>query len=222
MSTEIAIVPYRAPSMGEAINAVERWGRLVHHHQRMVIIDNLSVPEKVARYMREVNRSLSSPDEQKELDIGRRGGEMLRNASIKSQFASFLALEGLIERLSQLTRSQGIIDETLSSPNIQAQMDFNQLIAQQRSQHTQTMEILQFLDKKKFDGLHQVLATLSNQEVAANASAALEDLAKLKPGNRDRINKLLTKIITVIASKPDVEAQITQNLELPPAPGNSP
>jgi hypothetical protein len=215
LEAEASLVPYTAPSMGEAILAVENWGRLVHNHQRLALLDNLSVPERVARVMREVNRSLSSPDEKKELALGRRGSELLRNAAVKSQFASFLALEGLIERLAQLTRSQGVIDETLSSENILAQLDFNQLIALQRSQHVQKMEILQFLDKKKFDGLHSVVSALSQQEAEEGTKIGLENLGKLKPGSRDRVQRLLTKLISVVATKPDVETAIAQNLELP-------
>jgi hypothetical protein len=88
------VVPYAAPSIGEAVLAVERWSRAVHNHQRLAALDALKVPERVARVMRDVNRSLSAPDKDRDLAYGRRAHELLRNAAVKSQFASFLALAG--------------------------------------------------------------------------------------------------------------------------------
>jgi hypothetical protein len=58
---ETNIVPYAGPAIGEAILLVERWGRMVHAHQRLVLLDNLSVPERVAHLMRDINRALSAP-----------------------------------------------------------------------------------------------------------------------------------------------------------------
>lgn len=207
------IVPYTAPSIGEGVLAVERWSRAVHNHQRLAILDALKVPERVAHLMRDVNRSLSAPDKDRDLAYGRRAHELLRNAAVKSQFASFLALEGLIHRLASLTVSQGIIDETLSSETVLAQLDFNQLIALQRSQHIQKMEILQFMDKKKFDGLHAVVnALVAGGEEEVVKEAGLADLGKLKPGSRERVGKLLNKLITALAAKPDVDDRITRAL----------
>jgi hypothetical protein len=218
MTNGDVVVPYTAPSIGEAILAVERWSRSAHNHQRLVALDNLKVPERVAHLMRDVNRSLSAPDQDRDLAYGRRAHELLRNAAVKSQFASFLALEGLIHRLASLTISQGIIDETFSNKQILDQLDFNQLIALQRSQHIQKMEILQFMDKKKFDGLHAVVNALASggeEEV----KVGLTDLGRLKPGSRERVGKLLNKLITALATKPEVDAKITQQLtDAPPSP----
>jgi hypothetical protein len=208
---EEALIPYTAPTIGEAILAVERWSRSVHNHQRLTVLDNLKVPERVAHLMRDVNRSLSAPDKDRDLAYGRRAHELLRNAAVKSQFASFLALEGLIHRLASLTVSQGIIDDTLSNETVLSQLDFNQLIALQRSQHVQKMEILQFMDKKKFDGLHAVvnaLATGGEEEV----KAGLTNLSKLKPGSRERVGTLLNKLIATLATKPDLDGKIAQKL----------
>jgi hypothetical protein len=162
--------------------------------------------------MRDVNRSLSAPDKDRDLAFGRRAHELLRNAAVKSQFASFLALEGLIHRLASLTVSQGIIDETLSNEQVLAQLDFNQLIALQRSQHVQKMEILQFMDKKKFDGLHAVVNALVAGGEEEAVKVGLTDLGKLKPGSRERVGKLLNKLIATLASKPDVDARVTRAL----------
>lgn len=204
------IVPFNSPSIGDAILLVERWGRTVHGHQRMVLLDTLPVPDRVAMLMRDANRSLSSPNEDKDLAYGRRAHELVRNAGVKSQLASFLALEGLIHRLSQLTISNGLIDETLANRTAQGQMDWNQLIALQRSQHTQKMEILNFLDKKKFDGLHQVVTALSQNEVQESVKAGLEDLSQLAPGKRDKVAKLLTALMKTVAMKSEVDAEINQ------------
>jgi len=204
------IVPLTTPSVGEAILAIERWSRSVHNHQRLVVLDNLKVPDRVAHLRRDVNRSLSAPDKDRDLAYGRRAHELLRNAAVKSQFASFLALEGLIHRLASLTVSQGLIDETLSNEQVLSQLDFNQLIALQRSQHTQKMEILQFMDKKKFDGLHAVVNALASD--GEEVKVGLTNLGKLKPGSRERVGKLLNKLITTLATKPDVDAKIAQSL----------
>jgi len=213
MPEEETIVPYVAPTIGEGVLAVERWSRAVHNHQRLAALDALKVPERVAHLMRDVNRSLSAPDKDRDLAFGRRAHELLRNAAVKSQFASFLALEGLIHRLASLTTSQGIIDETLSNEQVLSQLDFNQLIALQRSQHVQKMEILQFMDKKKFDGLHAVVNALAaGSEEEAATKMNLADLGRLKPGSRERVGKLLNKLITTLAAKPDVDARITQAL----------
>jgi hypothetical protein len=177
-----------------------------------MVLDNLAVPERVAHLMRAMNRSLSAPDEPKDLALGRRAHELLRNAAVKSQFASFLALEGLIERLAQIMRSQGNIDDTLASANVLAQMDFNQLIALQRSQHTQKMEILQYLDKKKFDGLHQVVTALAQQGVEEAVKVGPEYLSKLKPASRERVSKLLGKLLTALANKKEAEVGVGQAL----------
>jgi hypothetical protein len=206
------VVPYTAPSIGEGILTVERWSRAVHNHQRLAALDALKVPERVAHLMRDVNRSLSAPDKDRDLAFGRRAHELLRNAAVKSQFASFLALEGLIHRLASLTVSQGIIDETLSNEQVLSQLDFNQLIALQRSQHVQKMEILQFMDKKKFDGLHAVVNALASGGEEEAVKVGLTDLGKLKPGSRERVGKLLNKLITTLAAKPDIDGRVTRAL----------
>jgi hypothetical protein len=197
---------------GKRFLAVERWSRAVHGHQRLAALDVLKVPERVAHLMRDVNRSLSAPDKDRDLAYGRRAHELLRYAAVKSQFASFLALEGLIHRLASLTISQGIIDDTLSNEQILGQLDFNQLIALQRSQHVQKMEILQFMDKKKFDGLHAVVNALVAGGEEEAVKVGITDLGKLKPGSRERVGKLLNKLITTLAAKPDVDARIARAL----------
>jgi len=58
-----ALVPYSAPPVGQAVLAIELWSRRVHSTQQFALLDRLSVPERVSRLMRDVNRSLSSPDE---------------------------------------------------------------------------------------------------------------------------------------------------------------
>ncbi len=158
-----ALVPYADSPIGEAILAVELWSRSVHSAQRLATLDALSVPERVSALMRDVNRSLSAPDEQRDRAYGRRANELLRNSAVKGHLASFLAVEGQIERLAAITLSQGEIDRTLSDPEFLRTLDANQLIALQRSQHTQMLELLAFLEKKKYDGLAQVTSLLSVQ-----------------------------------------------------------
>jgi hypothetical protein len=160
-----ALIPY-ADSIGEAILAVELWSRQVHSHQRLAILDKLSVPDRVAQLMRDVNRSLSSPDEHRDRAYGRRANELLRNSAVKGHLASFLAVEGQIERLAAITMSQGEIDRTLSDPAFLRTLDASQLIALQRSQHTQMLELLEFLEKKKYDGMAQVTSLLTVQTEA--------------------------------------------------------
>jgi len=128
-NSEQPLVPYRNVSVGEAVLALELWSRRVHSTQRLALLDRLSVPERVARLMRDVNRSLSSPDEDGYRTYARRTNELLRNSAVKGHLASFLAVEGQIERLASITASQGEIDKTLSDPHFLAQLDPNQLIA---------------------------------------------------------------------------------------------
>src|ERR1700745_2844125 len=145
-----ALIPYNDPAIGEAILAVELWSRAVHSQQRLVTLDNLSVPDRVAQLMRDVNRSLSAPDEHRDRAYGRRANELLRNSAVKGHLASFLAVEGQIEGLGAITMSQGVIDRTLSDPAFLATLSASELIALQRSQHTQMLELLEFLEKKKY------------------------------------------------------------------------
>lgn len=208
---EDAIVPVNTPTIADAILALERWGRRLHSAQRLVILDNLAVPDRVAHLMRDVNRALSAPDEHKDIAFGRRANELLRNASVKSQLASFLALEGLIERLAAITSSQGEIDRTLSDPAFLRTLDNNQLIALQRSQHHQALEILELMEKKKFDGLSQVVSALSVQ-VEDEVKTGFVELGKLNVSSRERVGQLLTKLLSSIASKPDLDKSVTKAL----------
>src|ERR1700745_1005624 len=158
-----ALIPYNDPAIGEAILAVELWSRAVHSAQRLVTLDELSVPDRVAQLMRAVNRSLSSPDENRDRAYGRRANELLRNSAVKGHLAAFLAVEGQIERLAAITASQGELERILSHPVVLRDLDRNQQIALQRSQHTQMLELLAFLEKKKYDGLAQVTSLLNVQ-----------------------------------------------------------
>jgi hypothetical protein len=209
--TEQPLVPYEVPPFGEVIFAVELFARRVHSAQRLALLDKLQVPERVAMLMRDVNRSLSSPDEERDRAYGRRANELLRNAAVKGHLASFLAVEGLIERLASLTRSQGFIDTTLSNKAIIDQLDWNQLIALQRSQHTQTLELLQFLEKKKYDGLSAVTSMLT-QQAEAEIATGMAELSKLKPGSRDVAGELLNKLIAAIATKRTVERAVAAEI----------
>ena len=67
------------------------------------------------------------------------------------------------------------------------------------------------MDKKKFDGLHAVVNALAaggEEEV----KVGLTDLGRLKPGSRERVGKLLNKLITALATKPEVDEKIMQQL----------
>src|SRR4029077_8318037 len=92
-----ALIPYAESPIGEAILTVELWSRQVHSQQRLAILDKLSVADRVAQLMRDVNRSLSAPDENRDRAYGRRANELLRNSAVKGHLASFLAVEGQIE-----------------------------------------------------------------------------------------------------------------------------
>ena len=206
-----ALVPY-TDSIGEAILVVELWSRSVHSSQRLATLDRLAVPERVAALMRDVNRSLSSPDEDRDRAYGRRANELLRNSAVKGHLASFLAVEGQIERLAAITLSQGEIDRTLSNPDFLATLDANQLIALQRSQHTQMLELLSFLEKKKYDGLAQVTSLLSVQ-AAEEIKTGFTELGKLKPGGRELVGSLLNKILTNLATRLETEKAVAAELE---------
>lgn len=199
-----ALVPYAEPTIGEAVLAVELWSRQIHSAQRLRTLDALAVPERVAALMRDVNRSLSAPDEQRDRAYGRRANELLRNSAVKGHLASFLAVEGQIERLAAITLSQGEIDRTLSNPEFLRTLDANQLIALQRSQHTQMLELLQFLEKKKYDGLSQVTSLLTARAETEIANGIAE-LGKLKPGSRDVAGELLNRLLTAVATRRSAE-----------------
>jgi hypothetical protein len=205
-----ALIPY-ADSIGEAILTVELWSRQVHSAQRLAVLDKLSVPDRVAQLMRDVNRSLSAPDEHRDRAYGRRANELLRNSAVKGHLASFLAVEGQIERLAAITASQGEIDRTLSSPEFLRTLDASQLIALQRSQHTQMLELLEFLEKKKYDGLAQVtsLLTVQTQE---EIKEGFTELGKLKPGGRELVGTLLNKILTNLATRRETEKAVAARL----------
>lgn len=207
-----ALVPYQTPKIGEAVLAIEFWSRRVHSTQRLALLDRLSTPERVARLMRDVNRSLSSPDEERDRAYARRANELLRNSAVKGHLASFLAVEGQIERLASITASQGQIDRTLSDPDFLSSLDPNQLIALQRSQHTQMLEILELLEKKKYDGLSAVTSLLSVQ-TEAEVKTGLEELGKLKPGGRELVGVLLNKLLSNLAARRNTEAVIAAQIE---------
>jgi hypothetical protein len=215
--SEEALVPYTDSLIGEAILAVELWSRQVHSHMRLVVLDKLSVPERVAQLMRDVNRSLSSPDENRDRAYGRRANELLRNSAVKGHLASFLAVEGQIERLAAITMSQGAIDTTLSDPAFLASLDASQLIALQRSQHTQMLELLEFLEKKKYDGLAQVTSLLSVQ-TEEEVKSGFTELGKLKPGGRELVGTLLNKILTNLATRREAEKGVAGRLTDAAAP----
>src|SRR5260221_6343935 len=173
-----ALVPYADSPIGEAILAVELWSRSVHSAQRLATLDALFVTERVCALMRDVNRALAATDEKRDGAYGRRTNELLGNSAVKGHLASFLAVEGQIERLAAITLSQGEIDRALSDPEFLRTLDANQLIALQRSQHTQMLELLAFLEKKKYDGLAQVTSLLSVQ-AAEEIKSGFTELGKL-------------------------------------------
>jgi hypothetical protein len=107
--------------------------------------------------------------------------------------------------------SQGTIDQTLSDPAFLASLDASQLIALQRSQHTQMLELLEFLEKKKYDGLAQVtsLLTVQTQE---EIKSGFTELGKLKPGGRELVGTLLNKILTNLATKRETEKAVAAQL----------
>jgi hypothetical protein len=208
---EEELVPYAAPSIGEAILAVELFSRSVHSAMRLAALDRLSVPDRVARLMRDVNRSLSAPDENRDRAYGRRANELLRNSAVKGHLASFLAVEGQIERLASITSSQGEIDRILSDPEYLRSLDPNQIIALQRSQHTQMLETLAFLDKKKYDGLSQVTSLLTVR-AEEEVKSGLSELGKLKPGSREVVGTLLNKLIASLATRREAEAEAAKEI----------
>jgi hypothetical protein len=207
-----ALIPYNDPSIGEAILAVELWSRSVHSAQRLVTLDELSVPDRVAQLMRDVNRSLSSPDENRDRAYGRRANELLRNSAVKGHLAAFLAVEGQIERLAAITASQGELDRILSDPVVLRDLDRNQQIALQRSQHTQMLELLAFLEKKKYDGLAQVTSLLSVQ-TQEEVKSGFTELSTLKPGGRELVGSLLNKILTNLVTRREREKAVAAELE---------
>jgi len=211
MAEDEYIIPFTSPNIGEAILSVERWSRKIHSQQRLDLLDNLSVPERLSHLMRDVNRALSAPDEEKEFAFGRRANELLRNVSVKSQIASFLAVEGQIERLASIQMSQGEVDKTLSDPVFQRTLSAQELIALQRSNHTQTIEILEMLEKKKFDGLSQVINSLT-EKADEELKAGFDELSKLKLGSKERVGQLLTKLLSVAATKSNVSESIVKSL----------
>jgi hypothetical protein len=206
-----SIVPYAGIGIGEAILEVEQWSRKMHGHQRLTVLDALAVPDRVSRLIREINRALSSPDEQRDLAFGRRANEYLRNAAVKSQIASFLALEGLIDSLATLIPGQGELNRTLNDPVFQRTLDENQMITLQRSQHTQILELLDRIDKKKFDGLSSVVTALSVQ-ADEEVKTGLVELGKMKAGSREQVGLLLSKLLTAIAKKPELSEKVATAL----------
>lgn len=205
------LMPYAGPPIGEAVLAIELFARQVHSAQRLAALDRLSVPERVSRLMRDVNRSLSSPDENRDRAYGRRANELLRNSAVKGHLASFLAVEGQIERLAAITSSQGEIDRILSDPEYLRSLDPNQIIALQRSQHTQKLEILSFLEKKKYDGLSAVTSILTVR-AEEEVKSGLTMLGKLKPGSREIVGTLLNKLLTSLASRREAEAEAAKEI----------
>jgi hypothetical protein len=211
MADDEYIIPYAAPTIGEAILSVERWSRKIHSQQRLDVLDNLPVHERLSHLMRDVNRALSAPDEEKEFAFGRRANELLRNVSVKSQIASFLAVEGQIERLASIQMSQGEIDKTLSDPVFLRTLTANELIVLQKSNHTQTIELLEMLEKKKFDGLSQAVNALS-EKADEELKAGFEQLGKLKLSGKERVSQLLTKLLSAAASKSSVAESVVKTL----------
>ena len=207
-----ALVPYSAPQVGEAVLAIELWSRRVHSAQRLALLDRLSVPERVSRLMRDVNRSLSSPDEDRYRAYARRANELLRNSAVKGHLASFLAVEGQIERLASITASQGEIDKSLSDPHFLGTLDANQLIALQRSQHTQMLEILELLEKKKYDGLSAVTSLLSVR-TEEEIKTGFEELGKLKPGGREKVGVLLNKLLINLVNRRSAEVAVAAQID---------
>jgi hypothetical protein len=211
MADDEFIIPYTAPVMRDAILSVERWSRKIHSQQRLDVLDNLPVHERLSHLMRDVNRALSAPDEEKEFAFGRRANELLRNVSVKSQIASFLAVEGQIERLASILTSQGELDKTLSDPVFLRTLSANELIVLQKSNHTQTLEILEMLEKKKFDGLSQVINSLT-EKADDDLKSGFEELGKLKLGSKEKVSQLLTKLLSVAASKATVVESVVKTL----------
>jgi hypothetical protein len=211
MADDEFIIPYTAPTIGDAILSVERWSRKIHSQQRLDLLDNLPVHERLSHLMRDVNRALSAPDEEKEFAFGRRANELLRNVSVKSQIASFLAVEGQIERLASIQMSQGEIDKTLSDPVFLRTLTAQELIALQRSNHTQTLEVLEFVEKKKFDGLSQAINSLT-EKANNDIQAGFEELGKLKLGSKEKVSQLLTKLLSVAATKSTVAESVVKTL----------
>lgn len=200
-----------------AILAVERWSRRVHGAQRLTMLDKLTVPERVAHLMRDVNRSLSAPDEKKDLAFMRSANDLLRNAAVKSQFASFLSTEGLIERLAAITTAQGHIDKILSDPVWLRSLEPKEIITLQASHHKQQLEMLQFLGEQQFEGVSSVISALSitNEK---ELTAGFSELEKATSGGREKIKNVLTKLLTAIAEKSEMTTKVVAALEdsMPP------
>lgn len=192
--------------MGEAILLQEKFAYHLHNSQRMEELERAPLHERVASILSTMNRSLSVVDEGREVAIAMHTQDLLRNSRVKAELAHFLVLQAQIQRMASLSHITGRVDELIVALlQEDDKLSPNQLLALQRSAHTQLAELTAYVKDARTDGLEGLIKTIlpdSNKEIATT----IQTIAKLDAKGRERVNTLIRTILTKAAESPSPDA----------------
>jgi hypothetical protein len=74
------------------------------------------------------------------------------------------------------------------------------------------LEILELLEKKKYDGLSAVTSLLSVR-TEEEIKTGFEELGKLKPGGREKVGVLLNKLLTNLVNRRSAEVAVAAQID---------
>lgn len=197
------------PLIGKAILLQEEICIVFHDRQYNQELNDTSFHDKVARMISSMNSDLSMPDENRDNILAQRTKNLLRNSAVKSQIATYLALQYQLERLSSIVSMIGSVDKKLSDAETINDMSPNQLMFMQRSLHKQFNDILMFVESQKLEGLETLLTSIvpsGNREI----SSATTGMMGISPNSRDRVQFLLSKMISKLKVKNEKQANTDQ------------
>lgn len=186
--------------MGEAILLQERVASTIHHRQQVAELEKAPFQTKVSSMIRLMNQELSIPDEYKDNFLAQHTKDLLRNSALKSQLATYLAVQAQLERLSVLIQTVGDVDNRLSSPDVISEMTPNQLIFLQKSLHQQIADISAFIEKQKLEGLDTLLNTIApDQDIGIRET--VKGISNMTPSSREKVNHVIAMLIEKIGTQ---------------------
>jgi formate dehydrogenase maturation protein FdhE len=147
-------------------------------------------------------------NEGREVAIAMHTQDLLRNSRVKAELAHFLILQAQIQRMASLANISGRVDELIAAAlkeGSDEKLNMNQLLALQRSAHTQLAELTEYVRETRTEGLEGLMKTIlpeTNEQIANT----IETIAKLDPKGREHVNTLIRSLLAKAASTPAAEA----------------
>ena len=200
--------PPPPPLIGEAIIHMERSSAFLHNAQRMQELDAAPLHDRVAMLIGMMNTQLSMPDERRESALTQHTKDLLRNTAVKSQLGTFLAFQSQLDRLAKMVSTVGTVDTLLADKSRLEGMETNQLIALQKSLHTQIQETIVYVERQKLEGLDTLINNIEPASVTVDGTSINKGLTDLNSAQRERVKSVLARVLREMGEEEKTSAVV--------------